>query len=97
MQFNIQDLTQTHDLQHIDVPFSKEDIDKVIKTLPADKAPGPDGFSGIFLKKCWSIIKEDVYQLCLDFFNGAVDIQAINTSFITLILKINTPTTINDF
>jgi hypothetical protein len=65
--------------------------------MPLDKAPGPDGFNDLFLKKCWHIIKEDIYKLCLDFFNGSVDPQAINNSFITLIPKVNSPTSINDF
>jgi hypothetical protein len=69
----------------------------VIKTLPLNKAPGPNGFNGAFLKKCWPIIKEDIYELCLDFFNGIVNLQAINRSFITLVPKINSPSTINDF
>ena len=62
-----------------------------------DKAPGPDGFNGMFFKKCWNIIKEDVYQLCNDFFSRQVDPQAINTSFIALIPKNNNPITPNDF
>jgi hypothetical protein len=33
----------------------------------------------------------------LDFFDGAVDLQAINNSFITLVPKVNNPTTVNDF
>jgi hypothetical protein len=35
--------------------------------------------------------------LCFDFFSGLVDIQAINNSFITLIPKVNNPSTVNDF
>jgi hypothetical protein len=31
-----------------------------MKDLPADHALGPDGFNGVFLKKCWNIIKEDL-------------------------------------
>jgi hypothetical protein len=49
MQFNLQDLIQVQDLQVVKTPFSKEDIDN-IKIIPANKAPGHDGFSGVFLK-----------------------------------------------
>jgi hypothetical protein len=73
-----------------------KDIGNVITNMPVDKAPGPDGFNGVFLKKCWNIIREDIYQLCFDFFNGRVDLQAINSSFITLVPKVNSPSTVND-
>jgi hypothetical protein len=65
--------------------------------MPTDKAPGPDGFNGFFLKSCWEIIKEDFYTLCCDFFNGSLDLQAINNSFITLVPKTNNPVNVNDF
>jgi hypothetical protein len=65
--------------------------------MPCDKAPGPDGFNGMFIKKCWHIIRNDIYELCLDFFNGVGDLQAINSSFITLVPKVNSATRINDF
>jgi hypothetical protein len=97
MFFNIHELVQQHNLHHIEIPFTREGIDNVVKRLPTDKALGPDGFNGLFIKKAWHIIKEGIYQLCFDFFNGAVDIQAINTSFITLIPKVNSPTGVNDF
>jgi G3E family GTPase len=51
MVFNLQELIQEQDLQNITTPFTKEDIDDVIKEMPSDKAPGPDGFSGTFIKK----------------------------------------------
>jgi hypothetical protein len=38
-----------------------------------------------------------VYAVCLDFFNGTVNIEAINNSFITLIPKVNNPACVNDF
>jgi hypothetical protein len=96
MHFNLQDLIQSHDLQGIATPFTKKDIDDTIKNMPSDKALGPDGFNGKFLK-CWHIIKEDVYAVCLDFFNGTVNIEAINNSFITLIPKVNNLACVNDF
>jgi len=84
-------------MEHLSSPFTIEDIDKIVKQMPADKSPGPDGFNGLFIKSCWHIIKEDVYSLCFDFFSGDLNIQAINNSFITLIPKVNNPTNVNDF
>jgi hypothetical protein len=60
MQFDLQALVQNKDLQSIQGIFTKQDINNVIKYMPSDKAPGPDGFNGVFLKKCWTIIKEDI-------------------------------------
>jgi hypothetical protein len=33
-------------------PFSEREVEDIIKRLPADKAPGPDGFTGRFYKVC---------------------------------------------
>jgi hypothetical protein len=96
MHFDLQQVIQQHDLQQIEAPFTKEDIDNVVKN-PLDKVPGPDGFNGIFIKKCWHIIKGDIYQLCFDFFEERIDLQAINNSLITLIPKVNSPTGVGNF
>ena len=98
MLYNLEQLVQRNDnMEHLSSPFTIEDIDKIVKQMPADKSPGPDGFNGLFIKSCWHIIKEDVYSLCFDFFSGDLNIQAINNSFITLIPKVNNPTNVNDF
>jgi hypothetical protein len=51
-------------LHSISTPFTKEEIDNVIKKLPIDKAPGSDGFNGCFLKTCWEIVAPEFYSLC---------------------------------
>jgi hypothetical protein len=61
MHFNLQQLIQQQDLQQIEAPFTKEAIDNVVKKMPSNKAPRLDGFNGLFTKKCWHIIKEDIY------------------------------------
>ena len=48
------------DLAELEVPFTEEEIWKTICSLPSNKAPGPDGFTGNFYKACWSVIKVDV-------------------------------------
>jgi hypothetical protein len=81
-------ITPTSGLEELSLPFTKKEIDEVIRAMPADKAPGPDGFNGHFLKSCWNIIKEDIYRLCFDFYDGKLDLTSINMGHITLIPKI---------
>jgi hypothetical protein len=50
------------DMTHVEAPFSKEEVHNVIKTMPLDKAQGPNGFTGIFYAVCWHIIKEDIMK-----------------------------------
>ena len=54
MRFDLPALIQpTANLDHLTDPFTKDEIDGVVQEMPADQAPGPDGFSGLFLKACW--------------------------------------------
>ena len=39
-------------LDDLTLPFTHDEIDTVIREMPADRAPGPDGFTGLFLKRC---------------------------------------------
>jgi hypothetical protein len=48
MVFELQDLITQHNLEATVTPFTKEDIDNVVKELSNDKTPGPDGFNGTF-------------------------------------------------
>jgi hypothetical protein len=84
-------------LEDLSKPFSMEEIDQVVAHMPSDKSPGPDGFSGLFLKVCWPIIKYDFYRLCNEFWDGSVNLQSINDSFITLIPKTLSPEGPNDY
>jgi hypothetical protein len=97
MHFNLQQMISQHNLEQIETPFTNRSIDNIVKNMPPDKAPRLDGFNGVFIKKCWDIIKEDIYLLCSQFFKGDVSVQAINNSFITLVPKVNSSTTLNNF
>jgi hypothetical protein len=65
MVFNLPSLIQPIDnLSELEHPFSCHEIDPIIKCLPSNKSPGPDGFNTDFVKKCWSVIAPDFYELC---------------------------------
>ena len=84
-------------LEGVTTPFTHEEIDTVVREMPSDRAPGPDGFNGCFLKSCWHIIKHNFYRLCNDFYEGTIDLKSLNSGFITLIPKTQSPETANDF
>jgi len=58
-------------LEWLEQPFSKEEIDRIIAELPTNKFPGPNGFNGEFLKKCWPLNANDFYELFEAFLMGA--------------------------
>lgn len=98
MLFNLNALiTPLDDLDDIVAPFQHDEIDRVIRRMPSDKALGPDGFNGLFLKKCWPFIKHDFYNLCSEFYSGTANLECINTSYITLVPKKSQPKFVNDF
>jgi hypothetical protein len=78
-------------------PFTHAEIDAVVKNLPSDKSPCPDGFNTDFLKKCWPIICEDFYSLCDSFFSKNICLQSINGSHITLIPKKDDPIKVSNY
>jgi hypothetical protein len=57
---HLDDLLPQLDLTGIDACFSEEEIWATVKELPVDRAPGPDGFTGLFYRAAWTIIKQDV-------------------------------------
>jgi hypothetical protein len=79
----------------LDNPITIEEIDNVIEFMPKDKSPGPDGLIGAFMKRFWYL--QPFYDLCMSFFDGNMDLQSLNTAYITLIPKINCPEVAADF
>ena len=83
--------------QQLQLPFLDEEIENVIKELPNEKSPGPDGFNNEFIKFCWSIIGNDIKELIKAFHAENICLESINDSFISLIPKIDSPETPADF
>nr|KAJ0202669.1 hypothetical protein LSAT_V11C500242840 [Lactuca sativa] len=84
-------------IMYLEEPFSFEEIKSAIWARGSDRAPGPDGFSFAFLKQHWDVIGGDFYLAVKHFeATGHID-KGCNSSFITLIPKVQDPITITDF
>jgi hypothetical protein len=97
IHFDLQDLLN-HDesLDDLVSPFSINEIDFIVKSLPSDKSPEPDGFNSDFMKKCWTVISNDFYEMCQSY-NHKLCLQSINGSYVTLVPKIDSPARVSDY
>jgi mannosylglycoprotein endo-beta-mannosidase len=68
-------------------PFGEQEIWKAIKDIPRDKSPGPDGFGSGFYQDFWYLIKTDIIKFFSQFFQGDMDMEGINRSYMILLRK----------
>ena len=78
-------------------PMSIDELHLVINSMSSLKSPGPDGIQPIFYQHCWEELHEPIVSFvnnCL--VDGCIP-NNINKSYICLIPKKDTPSTIHDF
>ena len=61
------------------------------------KSPGPDGVNLGFIKDFWEEVKGDVMRFISDFHKNGKLSRGINSTFIALIPKVDSPHRLNDF
>jgi hypothetical protein len=87
-----------HDLDDLEAIFSEEEIWGVIKEMPPDRAPGPDGFIGAFYKRAWPIIKGEVMAAILKLYvRDGRTFERLNRALITLIPKKHDAEEVGDY
>jgi hypothetical protein len=52
------------------LPFQEKEMDDIIKDMPADRAPGPDGFNGMFKKHAGQFSRKSFISWLLIFRRG---------------------------
>lgn len=69
-----------------------------VKQLPKEKAPGPDGFIGLFVASCWDIIKGDIMQAVNQFYDmNQQGLELLKQAFVVLIPKKTDAQRVSDF
>ncbi|EOY02236.1 Uncharacterized protein TCM_011923 [Theobroma cacao] len=66
---------------------SLKEIKEVVFNIDKDSVAGPDGFSSLFYQHCWDIIKQDLLEAVLDFFNGTPMPQGVTSTTLVLLPK----------
>ena len=55
-------ITRVDGLEELSLLFSDSEVDAVIKNMPIDRAPGPDGYTGLFLKEMLEYFEGGFYE-----------------------------------
>jgi hypothetical protein len=92
LNFPLTDLNVFGDL------FTEAEVKSAIDQMPSDKAPGPNGYTGAFFKKCWDIIKGDLMRVILQIGNlHAENFHWLNSANIALLPKNDAAEEVGDF
>lgn len=78
-------------------PFSVDEIKAVVWDCDSFKSSGPDGINFGFIKDFWLDLKDDIMRFVSEFHRNGKLSKGINTIFISLIPKVDSPQKLNDF
>lgn len=78
-------------------PFQKEEIKKVLFTIPHFKSPGPNGFSSGFYKASWHIIGDLICNTIHEFWQTGKLSPHLSDTRIILLPKTPNPQSVSDF
>lgn len=76
------------DLLHLDGSFTEQELLAFVNEAHGERAPGPDGFTGDFFKRCWQLIKGDLLAAvnCVHSLRGR-NWDLLNTANLVLLPK----------
>jgi len=77
--------------------FSVEEVKAAVWDCDSYKSPGPDGINFGFIKYFWAELKGDIMRFITHFHKNNKLTKGINSTFIALIPKIDSPQKLNDF
>ncbi|KAL0416338.1 UNVERIFIED_CONTAM: hypothetical protein Slati_3465700 [Sesamum latifolium] len=78
-------------------PVTPSEIKHAVFDIDEVKALGPDGYSLGFFKAAWPVVGEEVTRAIMEFFRTGRLLKQVNSTLISLIPKVNTPTVVAEF
>ncbi|XP_045791342.1 uncharacterized protein LOC123886049 [Trifolium pratense] len=78
-------------------PFSETEVKQAVWDCDSYKSPGPDGINFSFIKDFWVELRGDVMRFISDFHRNGRLTKGINSTFIALIPKTDSPQRLSDF
>ncbi|OMO96873.1 hypothetical protein CCACVL1_04750 [Corchorus capsularis] len=74
-----------------------EEVKEAIFQLGTHKAPGQDGFNGLFFQQLWVFVGDTVTRAAMGFFAGGFMLRELNNTCIVLIPKTNSPEEVTQY
>jgi len=78
-------------------PFSLDEVKAAVWDCDSFKSPGPDRINFGFIKDFWHEMKDKIMRFVSEFHRNDKLSKGINTTFIALISKVDSPHKLNDF
>ncbi|PNX59572.1 cysteine-rich receptor-like protein kinase, partial [Trifolium pratense] len=78
-------------------PFSAAEVKAAVWDCDSFKSPGPDGVNFGFIKSFWAELQGDVMRFISEFHRNGKLTKGLNSTFIALIPKVESPQRLNDF
>ncbi|GAU41847.1 hypothetical protein TSUD_177580 [Trifolium subterraneum] len=79
------------------IPFSAAEVKAAVWDCDSYKSLSPDGINFGFIKDFWDVLQGDVMHFILEFYRNGKLTKGLNSTFIALIPKIESPQRLNDF
>ncbi|CAN0853710.1 Transposon TX1 uncharacterized 149 kDa protein [Linum grandiflorum] len=71
----------------LETTVTEKEVWDALCSCAGEKAPGPDGFQMTFFKRNWDIVKKDVCNAVMEFFDKSSLPLSVNSTFVVLIPK----------
>lgn len=90
-------IIQREQRDSLEAQFTEKEVKEALWSIEGDKSQGPDGYESQFFKDCWSVVRQDLVESVLDFFEAQQMLKIINNTVITLVPKSNNAEKVRDY